>query len=462
MMVMSKMLKCEDVGVWGSAEVNIFKHPHTPTSAHPHFHTPPLCIIKQENHIIIVISMEVASVDYLDLMKELSIKTASKIVMVVLDGLGGVEMEEGGMTELEAARTPNMDELVRHGVCGLMDPIAPGITPGSGPSHLGLFGYDPVRYEIGRGMLAAAGIGFALEKGDVAARGNFATIGKDGNILDRRAGRISTEENQRLCEKIGDLEVDGVRTFIRAVKEHRCVVVFRGEGLAGKLTDSDPQKEGREPKRVEALDKESEKTAAVVNRYLDIVRDILKDDHPANMMLMRGFDIYPHLPSMREVYRLTPAAVAAYPDYRGIARLIGMDVLEPGETIPEEIKTLLANYEKYDFFYLHFKKTDSKGEDGDFDGKVHVIEEVDRNLPVLLGKEPDVVVLTGDHSTPALLKSHSWHPLPVVIRSKYCRRDGVVGFTERNCAGGGLGRIRAVELMPLAMANGLKLLKFGA
>lgn len=219
---------------------------------------------------------------------------------------------------------------------------------------------------------------------------------------------------------------------------------------------------GREPKRVEALDKESEKAAAIVNRYLDIVRDILKDDHPANMMLMRGFDIYPHLPSMRDVYRLTPAAVAVYPDYRGIARFIGMDVLEPGETIPEEIKILLANYGKYDFFYLHFKKTDSKGEDGDFDGKVHAIEEVDKNLPELLGKEPDVVVLTGDHSTPALLKSHSWHPLPVIIRSKYCRRDGVTRFTERNCAGGGLGRIRAVELMPLAMANGLKLLKFGA
>ncbi|MEW6202956.1 MAG: 2,3-bisphosphoglycerate-independent phosphoglycerate mutase [bacterium] len=400
--------------------------------------------------------------DYLDLMKELSIKTPSRIVMVVLDGLGGAEMEEGGATELEAARTPNMDELVRHGVCGLMDPIAPGITPGSGPSHLALFGYDPVRYKIGRGILAAAGIGFALERGDVAARGNFATIGADGKITDRRAGRITTEENRRLCGKIGDLEVDGVRTFIRPVREHRCVVVFRGEGLSGRLTDSDPQKEGREPKRVEALGNESGKTAAVVNRYLDRVHEILKDEHPANMMLMRGFDIYPHLPSMREVYRLTPAAVAVYPDYRGIARLIGMDVLEPGEAIEDEIRTLLENYDRYDYFYLHFKKTDSKGEDGDFDGKVHVIEEVDRHLPLLLESKPDVVVVTGDHSTPALLKSHSWHPLPVIIRSRYCRRDGVEHFTEKACAGGGLGRIRAVELMTLAMANALKLLKFGA
>ncbi|MEW5945329.1 MAG: 2,3-bisphosphoglycerate-independent phosphoglycerate mutase [bacterium] len=400
--------------------------------------------------------------DYLDLMRELSIRTPSRIVLIVMDGLGGVETHEGGLTELETARTPNMDELAFHGTTGLMDPVAPGITPGSGPAHLSLFGYDPVRWEIGRGMLAAAGIGFDLEPGDVAARGNFATAGPDGVITDRRAGRIPTDENRRLCEKIGDTEIDGVTIFTRPVKEHRCVVVFRGENLSGKLTDSDPQKEGKTPKAVTALEKVAGRTAKVANAYLAKAAEILRDESPANFLLLRGFDGYPSLPSMKEVHRLAPAAVAVYPDYRGIARFVGMDVLEPGETVAEEFKCVINNFDGYDFFYLHVKKTDSRGEDGDFEGKVEVIEEVDRHLPELLAKEPDVLAITGDHSTPAILKSHSWHPLPVVIRSRYCRRDRAARFSENDCAAGGLGRISSVQLMPLLMANALKLLKFGA
>lgn len=400
--------------------------------------------------------------DYLELSRELSLKSDSKIVMMVLDGLGGAEMKQGGPTELAAAKTPNLDALAAGGVCGLTDPIAPGFTPGSGPAHLSLFGYDPLKYRIGRGVLAACGVGFELRASDVAARGNFCTLSADGLVTDRRAGRISTEKNAELCALLQGIVIDGIEVFVRPVKEHRAMIVFRGEGLSGKLADTDPQKEGAAPLSAAALDKASEKTAAIANKFLAVVRERLAGLAPANFILTRGYDEAPHMPSMQEIYKLTPGAIAVYPDYRGIARLIGMDVLETGDSIASEFETISDKFKDFDYFFVHIKKTDSYGEDGNFDAKVHVIEELDAQLPSLMKLNPDVLLVTGDHSTPALLKSHSWHPIPVLLHSNCCRRDAVTKFDEQSCLSGGLGRICSVSLMPLAMANALKYAKFGA
>ncbi|HOX28379.1 MAG TPA: 2,3-bisphosphoglycerate-independent phosphoglycerate mutase [bacterium] len=401
--------------------------------------------------------------DYIDMMKKLSVKNDGKIVLVVMDGLGGCETEDGGKTELEMAKTPNLDELARGGTLGLSDPIAPGFTPGSGPAHLSLFGYDPVKYNIGRGILAAAGIGFPLESSDVAARGNYCTVDDSGAVTDRRAGRIPTDKNAELCAILDGIEVNGVRAYVRAVKEHRCVIIFRGEGLHGDLTDSDPQVTGKKPIPISANSAASEKMAGIANAFLAEAFKRLAGSHPANGLLLRGFDAVPHLPQMPEVTKLTPAAVAVYPDYKGISRLVGMKVIEVGgESIKEEIDALAANWANHDFFYLHVKKTDSSGEDGNFAKKVSVIEEFDSLLPGIMSLKPDVVAVTGDHSTPALLKAHSWHPVPLLLNSQFCRRDASKEFSERACSQGGLGRIPAVSLMPLMLANSLKLLKFGA
>lgn len=402
-------------------------------------------------------------IDYIDLMSQLSIKNEKKIVMIVMDGLGGMEQAPGGKTELEAARTPNMDALAADGVCGLLDPIAPGITPGSGPGHLALFGYDPIRYEIGRGVLAASGIGIHLNKSDVAARGNFCTMDEKGLISDRRAGRIPTEKTAELCGILGEIEIDGVKITSSPVRDYRCSVVFRGEGLSGAVADTDSQQTGKPPLPAKALNGASERTAAVANKFLEVVKEKLKGMAPANFMLMRGFDSFPNMPAFAEFTKLTPASIAVYPDYKGITRIIGMDVIGfEGEEIRNEVDALKKVYANHDFFYFHVKKTDSYGEDGNFDGKVHIIEETDSLIPEIMSLKPDVVIITGDHSTPAKLKSHSWHPLPVLIHSDFCRRDRVKEFGENACAAGGLGRMNTVSLMPVALSNAGKMLKFGA
>ena len=396
-------------------------------------------------------------------MKELSIPGQGKIVMLVIDGLGGLPVKPGGPTELEAAQTPNLDALAAESICGLNVPISPGITPGSGPSHLALFGYDPLRYEIGRGVLEACGIGFPLGPNDVAARGNFCTVDENGLIADRRAGRIPTEKGAELCQILRKIQLPGVETFVEPVKEYRFVVVLRGEGLSGGLTETDPQQLGVPPRKMEALIPEAQHTAELFNQWIAQARELLADQHPANMVLLRGPDKTPSLPSMAEVYGLKAAAIATYPMYRGVAKLVGMDILETGETLEEEVETLKTHWTGYDFFYFHVKKTDSAGEDGDFARKVAILEHVDEVvIPAIISLEPDVFIVTGDHSTPALLRSHSWHPVPTLLHSKYCRPDEVKAFGERACMRGGLGLFSATDLMPLAMANALRLTKYGA
>jgi len=397
-----------------------------------------------------------------DLVKDLAIASGSKIVLIVFDGLGGLPRGVGERTELETAYRPNLDALAARSVCGLMDPISPGITPGSGPAHLALFGYDPLRYEIGRGILSALGVDFDLKPSDVAARANFAQIDARGNVIDRRAGRISTEKNRQLCELLSQIKVPGAEIFIRTEKEHRAAIVFRGQGLSGRLSDTDPQKLGVPPLTVQPLSEEARSTAEIVNRFVEQARQILAREERANMILLRGFDQYEALPSYADRYQLKAAAIANYPMYRGVARLLGMTVLPTGDTIQSEFETLAKHFQDYDFFFLHIKKTDSMGEDGNFEGKVKVIEEADRSIPILMDLQPDVVVVTGDHSTPAVLKAHSWHPNPVLLYSKYCRPDQVRAFSESDCLQGGLGRFPAINLMPLMMANALRLNKYGA
>lgn len=399
----------------------------------------------------------------LDLMKELHIASQTKIVMLVIDGLGGLPVEPGGPTELEAARTPNLDALAAESICGLSVPISPGVTPGSGPAHLALFGYDPLRYEIGRGVLEACGIGFPLERSDVAARGNFCSADENGLITDRRAGRIPTERGAELCEMLRAIQLPDVETFVEPVKEYRFVLVLRGEDLSGGLTETDPQQLGVPPRQVKALIPEAQPTAELFNQWIAQAQELLADQHPANMVLLRGPDKTPLLPSMAEVYGLRAAAIASYPMYRGVAKLVGMDILETGEIPEEEVETLKTHWAEYDFFFFHIKKTDSAGEDGDFARKASVIEHVDETVvPAIASLEPDVFIVTGDHSTPALLKSHSWHPVPTLLRSRYCRPDEVKAFGERACMRGGLGVFPATDLMPLAMANALRLTKYGA
>ncbi len=403
-----------------------------------------------------------------NLFRDLAVETDSKILLVVLDGLGGLPGDDG-KTELEAAWTPNMDELASHSALGLTHPISYGITPGSGPSHLALFGYDPLKHEIGRGVLENLGLEVELKKGDLAVRGNFCTV-KERNgrlvVLDRRAGRIPTEKNIELCKKlqeaIGKIG-DNVEALFTPGMEHRFALRLRGEGLEGCLEDTDPQHEGLEPFLPRATCLQGEKTVAVVEELLSMVRKLLKNEEKANFVLLRGFSMVPNIPSMEELFKLRPAAVATYPMYRGLARLVGMDLLPvEGMELEREVETLERHWGNYTFFYFHVKKTDSYGEDGNFQAKVRVIEAFDGLLPQLLSLGPQVVAITGDHSTPSKLRGHSWHPNPFLLFSPYVRREAQQVFSERACARGILGQFPAMEALPLMMAHALKLKKLGA
>ncbi|MDO8567814.1 MAG: 2,3-bisphosphoglycerate-independent phosphoglycerate mutase [Dehalococcoidales bacterium] len=398
----------------------------------------------------------------MELIRGIARPSPSKIVLLVIDGLGGLPDPNTGKTELETASTPYLDELAAHGMCGLTDPVSPGITPGSAPGHLALFGYDPIRFNIGRGVLEAVGIDFDLQPGDVAARGNFCSIDANGLITDRRAGRISTDKCTELCRLLDGQTFDNVKVLVQPVREHRFVAVFRGAGLAANVSESDPQQAGAAPLTITPVSTESARMANVANQFAAQARTILAGHHPANMVLLRGFSSHPDLPSMADIYKIKPAAIAVYPMYRGLAKLVGMDALKTGTSVEDEFRTVKTNYAGYDFFFVHIKGTDSAGEDGDFARKVKVIEQVDRALPLLLDLKPDVIVVTGDHSTPAVLKGHSWHPVPALIYSQWCRHGQVTKFGETACLSGSMGRIPAAQLMPLAMANALKLNKYGA
>ncbi|MBI4965284.1 MAG: 2,3-bisphosphoglycerate-independent phosphoglycerate mutase [Desulfomonile tiedjei] len=402
----------------------------------------------------------------LDLMRSLTQKADTKIVLLVMDGLGGLPREVGGPTELEAAATPNMDRMAREGMLGLMHTVGIGISPGSGPGHLGLFGYDPLKYVIGRGVLEAVGIGESLTDQDVAARGNFCTVDSQGIITDRRAGRISTEECARMVDLIKDITLPGVELVVKPVRDYRFALILRGLGLSQSLNETDPQKVGLKPLTVEALDGSSDaaRTAELVNKWVELVRDRIKDQSPANMVTLRGWSREPGLPGFKDVFKLNAAALAVYPMYKGLASLVGMTLIHGLNNLDDQLDALRKEWNSFDFFFFHYKYTDSRGEDGDFDAKVKEIEKVDKVIPRILELKPDVVVITGDHSTPAVLKSHSWHPVPVLMWAPGVSRSNpdVTGFGESQCLRGALGQFDAADLMALITAHAKRQAKFGA
>ncbi len=402
----------------------------------------------------------------------------TKILLVVMDGLGGYADREHPETELEAAATPNLDRLVAEGVCGLVEPVGPGITPGSGPGHLGLFGYDPERFELGRGALSAAGLDFELHPGDVAARGNLCTLAPDGTIADRRAGRIADDEAAALVALLQDrVRLDGAEVFFRHEREHRVLVVLRGDGLDERVTDTDPQATGVPPLEPEPMDPDAKRTVELVEELDEQVRNLLADQHDradeqpqsergshvkANGLLLRGFDTHRQLPGFGERYRLRAAAIAIYPMYRGIARLVGMDVLGRPSDLDEQVELLGDAWSDYDYFFLHHKGTDSAGEDGDRPRKIAAVEALDAVVPRLRDLGPDVIAVTGDHSTPSQMAAHSWHPVPALLWSERCGGDEAEHFGERWCRAGGLGLRPTKDLMAHMLANAGRLAKYGA
>jgi 2,3-bisphosphoglycerate-independent phosphoglycerate mutase len=399
----------------------------------------------------------------LKLINEMAVDNGAKIVLLVMDGLGGLPLEPGGPTELEAAKTPNMDALTARASLGMSHVVAPAFSPGSGPGHMALFGYDPLEVLIGRGVLEAMGIGFPLSPEDVAIRANFCTVDANGNITDRRAGRIPTEECAKRVEILRQIQIPGVQIFVEPVKEYRFVIVLRGEGLGANIPDNDPQLTGVPALPIKAEDEASQKTAEILRLWWAQANKLLAAHPPANSCLLRGISRDPGMPRFPEVFKMRSAAVAVYPMYKGVARLVGMDVIEhDAETPAEEFQVVKKHWDEYDFFFVHIKKTDSYGEDGNYDARVHVIETVDEAMPILLALKPDVIVITGDHSTPAKLKRHSWHPVPVLLAADSARFDQPGKFGEAKCLQGNLGQMRHVDILPLALAHALRLGKYGA
>jgi 2,3-bisphosphoglycerate-independent phosphoglycerate mutase len=399
----------------------------------------------------------------LDFIRNLKRASNTKIVFLLIDGLGGLPKKSNNLTEIESAITPNLDSLTSEGICGLHQTVGAGITPGSGPGHLSVFGYDPIKYKVGRGVLAALGINFKLDDDDIAVRGNYCTIDENGLIIDRRAGRISTDENKNLCKLLRNIRIPNVEIFVEPVKEHRFLLVFRGNNLNDDICDTDPQDVGLKPIHPKTFDGGISETSDLVSKFIEEAKYVLKDQNPANMIILRGFSQKPNLSSFETNFGLKSAAIAAYPMYKGISRLLGMKILESETKIESEFELLEKNWEEFDFFYIHIKGTDSAGEDGDFNRKVKIIEELDENIPRLIKLNPDVIVITGDHSTPSLMKYHSWHPVPVILWGKNCRNDNVKIFSEREFVKGSLGpRFPAVDIMPLALAHAKRLEKYGA
>ena len=399
--------------------------------------------------------------------RNLIVENDSRIIFLVLDGVGGIRAPGFPQTALEAARTPNLDRIASESACGRSLPISIGVTPGSGPAHFALFGYDPLdpANDAGRGVVEVSGVGFDLLDTDIAIRGNFATMNKDGILADRRAGRIPHEEGVRICRKLSDAisEIDGVQIIIMPVREYRFGIVLRGEGLSPEIEETDPQQTGMKPLFPGARVKTAERTSRIIAKLVKMIDETLSGEEKANTALMRGISRKPSIEPFFDRYHLRGAAVAAYPLYRGVARLCGMDLFDTGFSPAEEFETVRSIYGGgHHFFFIHIKKTDSYGEDGNIEGKIKVIEEVDGCIDALLGLDPDVLVVTGDHSTPCAMKSHSWHPVPFMIRSRNCGRDASARFCESECDKGSLGIFPAKSIMEMVLANSGRLKKFGA
>jgi 2,3-bisphosphoglycerate-independent phosphoglycerate mutase len=397
----------------------------------------------------------------LDVVAPLVVPNRTKIVLLSLDGLAGLPHPDTGLSELETAHIPHLSALAGGAVCGLLRHVGPGITSGSGPGHLGLFGYDPLLFQVGRGVLEALGVDVSLRAGDLAARGNFCTVDADGLITDRRAGRLATDVCERLTGRLGSIRLPDAELFVQPLKDHRFVLVLRGEGLSEQLSETDPQALGKPPLPLRALAPAAARTADLVHAFVVEARRLLADEPVANMVLLRGFGCLPPLPRFPEVFQLRAAGIVRFA-LRGLVRLVGMTPLMTGASLAERVQTLREHWDAYDFFFVHYADPDKAGEDGDFDRKVRAIEQFDSFIPAIQALAPDVLVVTGDHSTPSILRAHGWHPVPVLVSSRYSGGDPVTAFTERACVAGSLGIMPAHHLMPIVMAHARRLAKFGA
>ena len=399
-------------------------------------------------------------------LRDCYINTPSKIVLLVVDGLGGLAHPDTGFSELETANIPNLDAMAQVSACGLTTPVLPGVAPGSGPGHLALFGYDPLKHMIGRGALEALGIDVELLPGDVAARGNFCTVDGDGLLVDRRAGRIPTELSAPICERLDRIEIEGVQVDVFPVQDYRFVLRLRPApddqwGLSEAVTETDPQQTGVPALPVRALSDGAQRTAELINQFVAKATRLMSEEERANMLLLRGFAQMPSLPPMGEVYRMNPAAIAAYPMYRGLATVAGMEVIPTGRHFSDEVETMRQNYGNHDFFFIHYKPADAAGEDGDFDAKVQRLEELDPLIPAIRELQPDVFMVAGDHATPAIIAGHSWHPVPFMLHSRLTRGEGIPAFNERACRQGSIGSIPATNVMLLGMSHAGKMAKYG-
>jgi len=390
-------------------------------------------------------------------------RTDSKIVMLVVDGLGGLPRESDKRSELQVAHIPNLDNLARASACGLTIPILQGIAPGSGPGHLALFGYDPFKHIIGRGALEAIGVdGVDFVEGDIVARGNFCTVDANNKLVDRRAGRIPSSESEGLCANLDQIEIAGMELQIYHVKDYRFVLRLRGKHLSDRLTETDPQRTGVAPLLVKARDPKAEVTAKAANQFIEQAKTVLSNENKANMVLLRGFSGMPSLPSFSNCLKLKAASIAAYPMYKGLTRICGMDVIPSGDTFSTEVDSLIKQFPSYDFFYIHYKDADAAGEDGNFEAKVTALENLDKYIPKIRALNPDVLIIAGDHATPSIMASHSWHPVPLCLSSPFTLGEGVDSFDEDSFRNGSLGTMPAVNIMTLALSHARKLTKFGA
>ncbi len=418
-----------------------------------------------------------------EILSRLAQRNGRRIVLLVLDGVGDLRTDAQPRTALDEARTPNLDRLASRSSLGRLVPAGTGITPGSGPGHLALFGYEPTSPEtdIGRGVLEALGLGLDIAPGTVVARGNFATVDGEGLLTDRRAGRLPGAEGRRICARLasrieaagdalGDVAGNGIEVEVHPGEAYRFVLLFRPRAgtppLGAELADTDPQRLGVAVPPVQAAGDAGEAaargTAARIAPAVAALQAELRDEERANSFLLRGFSKLPALPGVGELHRLRAAALAGYPLYRGVAKVCGMEIVDCGGSFGQVLDRLEERWDDFDYFFLHVKGTDMAGEDGDLAAKVAAIESVDALLPRLLDLGPDVLAITGDHSTPAPMEAHSWHPVPLLLRSENCFVDECSRFTEVEASRGAIGTIPASDLMGLLLANAGKLAKFGA
>jgi 2,3-bisphosphoglycerate-independent phosphoglycerate mutase len=397
-----------------------------------------------------------------------------KILMIILDGAS--DRPVNGITPLQHAETPNLDEIASLGISGIIDPIAPGIRPGSDVAHLSLLGYDPYEVYTGRGPFEAAGVGIDVKPGDIAFRCNFATV-DNGIAVDRRAGRI--RGTKELAKAIGEVKIDDVEIIFKGSTEHRAAMVIRGDGLSQDVIPNDPAEDGRHVCKIEAINPEAERTAKILNKFVEETEKILeeheinrerreKGEPPANYILFRGVGEAPKLERFDERYGLKGGVIAAVALVIGIGRMCGMEYIKTeGATgdvhsdVRMKMKNAVRALEDHDFILMNIKGTDEMGHDGDFLGKSDFIQRIDESLAEIMDIGA-LVVITADHSTPVSVGGHSADPVPVVMKGEGVRVDDVKAYDEISSAKGGLLRIRGMNLLPILADLTNRAKKFGA